>query len=63
MYKVIYKDVVLFKSNTKQEALNAILDYATKRELIFYKRIDIFGRTVLSFYDDNKDYFYTIIKE
>lgn len=63
MYVVIYKDAILFKSNTKQEALNTILDYVTKRGLTFDTRIDIFGRTNLLFYDVNNYYTYTIIKE
>lgn len=64
MYEVIYKDVILFKSNTKQEALNTILDYAAKNELTFDTKVKIFGRIELTFYDANNNYYtYTIIKE
>lgn len=63
MYIVIYKDAILFKSDTKQKALNTILDYATKRGLTFDKRVNIFGRISLIFYDANNYYTYTIIKE
>lgn len=63
MYQVIYKDVVLFTSPTKQQAIDAITIYATKRRIIFDTKTKIFGRTILNFHDDENYYTYTIIKE
>ncbi len=63
MYKIIYKNVVLFHASDINEALNAILTYATKRGLTFDKKIKFFGRIYLIFYDVNNYYTYTIIRE
>lgn len=63
MYKIIYKDVVLFHTSNKNEAIDAILTYATKRGLTFDKKIKIFGRIKLVFYDANNYYTYTIIRK
>lgn len=49
MYKVIYKDVVLFHASNKDEAKNAIITYVTKHGLTFDKEIKIFGRINLLF--------------
>ena len=62
MYQVIYKDVVLFTSTTKQQAIDAVTIYATKRGAIFDTKTKIFGRTILNFHDDENYYTYTIIK-
>ena len=63
MYLAIYKDVILFKTNTKQEAINAIMAYAEKCGKTFDSQHKIFGRTNLLFYDVNGYYNYVIIKE
>lgn len=63
MYQVIYKDVVLFTCLTKQQAIDAITIYTTKRGEIFDTKTKIFGRTILNFHDDENYYTYTIIKE
>ena len=62
MYQVIYKDVILFTSPTKQQAIDAITTYVTKRGAIFDTQTKIFGRTILNFHDDENYYTYTIIK-
>lgn len=62
MYQVIYKDVILFTSPTKEQAIDAITTYAQKRGETFDRKIKIFGRTHLIFYDANDYYTYIIIK-
>lgn len=63
MYQVIYKDVILFTSPTKQQAIDAITTYAQKYGATFDSKTKIFGRTILNFHDDENYYTYTIIKE
>ena len=63
MYLVMYKDTILFKTNTKQEAINEVMAYAEKYGKTFDSQHKIFGRTNLLFYDVNDYYNYVIIKE
>ena len=64
MYSVIYKDVVLFHSFSKESAIIAIKEYVEKRGMTLQTETRLYGRINLFFFDKNKNcYTYTIIKD
>jgi len=64
MYSVIYKDVVLFHSSSKESAIIAIKEYVEKRGMTLQTETRLYGRINLFFFDKNKNcYTYTIIKD
>ena len=61
MYIVVYKDCVLHKSETRNEALAWLKDYT--KDLFFWCQTEHRGRTDIVFYDGDDTYYgYAIIK-
>lgn len=68
MFEVIYKDVVLYITNSKVVAFERVFMEAAKRSLEFYQensRYGRYGRVDFYFYhadDENESEVFTIIK-
>lgn len=65
MFEVIYKDVMLYTTNSKAVAFEHLFREAAKHSLKFYQEISRYERIDFIFYhadDENKFEVFTIIK-
>ena len=65
MFEVIYKDTVLYATNSEKQARAHIFIEAEKRSMKFFQGISRYGRIDFLFYradDENEFDVYTIIK-
>lgn len=65
MFEVIYKDVMLYTTNSIEDASKYLFMEAAKRSLIFHQGISRYGRIDFIFYyanDEDKFDIFTIIK-
>lgn len=65
MFEVIYKDTVLYTTNSKRDARTHLFIETERRSMKFHQEISRYGRTDFIFYhadDENEFDVYTIIK-